>query len=497
MNPPTQAARTGVATHYLRYATGNVLVMVAGFVSFPIMTRLLDTGQYGIFGYFDAWLLILAGLFKLGAQHTILRFYPHAGGERALARFGANFVLMPMLSSTALWVAALAVYALIVWLSPPEATPIGWIMLLLLLPTIWISYAGAFAYAEERSDISVRILVAQRWSEALAILLIVYFIERSTLGAYLARLFVAVVFAVVLALWLRARVPMHVRDFDKRAYGEGLHYGLPLVANEIATNLLSFADRLMLRGMLRDFAAVGVYTIGYGLALNINNLFNFALYNAYTQVSIREYETKGPEAVLRTKRLVLHFLVYVTVAMTVGLLCAGPDVLLLMAGNDKLDSVPVFVTIGVIYTLDGLFGICGAGLLLLKRSRTVLALTLGSALLNVLLNLVFIPRFGVMGAVYSTALSFAALNAGRWLTCPANLRALPDLQATLTAVLLGGLCVLFARATDLGGTHSHALRFALMALLMLVLYVVPAFLVDRTLRESALRYWSSRRALAS
>ena len=62
-----------------------------------------------------------------------------------------------------------------------------------------------------------------------------------------------------------------------KQYREGLRYGLPLVANEIATTVLAFADRLMLRQMLVDFTAVGVYTIGYGLALNINNLFNLAL----------------------------------------------------------------------------------------------------------------------------------------------------------------------------------------------------------------------------
>src|SRR5690349_5501785 len=206
----TERARVSVATHYVRYALGNVLVMVAGFVSFPIMTRLLDTGQYGIFGYYDAWLLILAGLFKLGAQHTILRFYPHAGGAPALARFGANFILLPFLASTVLWLLAIVAYAVIVYFEPPEAAPIGWIMLLLLLPTIWVSYAGAFAYAEERSDVSVRIVVGQRWAELVCILAIVYFIERSTLGAYVARLLVALGFAVGLAFWLRGRVPMHV-----------------------------------------------------------------------------------------------------------------------------------------------------------------------------------------------------------------------------------------------------------------------------------------------
>ncbi|HZP65021.1 MAG TPA: oligosaccharide flippase family protein, partial [Rudaea sp.] len=479
------------------YALGNVLVMIGGFVSFPIMTRLLDTGQYGIFGYYDAWLLILAGLFKLGAQHTILRFYPHTGGAPALARFGANFVLLPFLLSGALWLGALLVYGGIVAAAPPEAAPIGWIMLLLLLPTIWISYAGAFAYAEERSDVSVRILVGQRWAEVFSILLVVYFIERSTLGAYLARVFVATALACGLTFWLRRRLPMRWRDIELAAYFDGLRYGLPLVANEIASNLLSFADRLMLRQMLGNFADVGVYTIGYGLALNINNLFNFALYNAYTQVSIREYETKGPEAVLRTKREVLHLVVYVCAAMVAGLVCAGPDVLLLMAGGDKTTSVPVFVVTGIVYALDGLFGICGAGLLLLKRSRTVLALTLGSALFNVALNLVLIPRFGVMGAVWATTASFAALNVARYFMCPRNLRALPDLRAAVTATALAAVCIAVAHADALEAVRSHVLHFAMVAVLMLALFVAPAMLLDRRLREAAVHYWHSRRAVAA
>jgi len=189
---------------------------------------------------------------------------------------------------------------------------------------------------------------------------------------------------------------------------------------------------------------------------------------------------------------VLHILVYVCVGMAVGLICVGPDVLLLMAGADKHASVPVFVLIGVIYTLDGLFGICGAGLLLHKRSRTVLMLTLVSVLINVGLNLVWIPRFGVMGAVYATAAAFVALNVGRYLTCPRELRALPDAKATVTALVLGGLSVLVAHYSALAGVESHALRFALMVLLMLFVFVLPAFLIDRPLRESAMRYLFGR-----
>ena len=490
---PSAPARVGVTTHYLRYATGNVLVMIAGFVSFPIMTRLLDTGQYGIFGYYDAWLLILAGLFKLGAQHTILRFYPHMGSSDALARFGANHVLAPFAASAALWLLGVIAYAVITLLAPPEAAGVGWIMLALLLPTIWISYANAFAYAEERSDVSVRISVGQRWAETTCILLVVYFVARSTLGVYLARLGVALVFAIGLAFWLRASLPLRLRAFQPREYFDGLRYGLPLVLNEIAATLLAFADRLMLRHMLVDFAAVGVYTIGYGLALNINNLFNLALYNAYTQVSVREFETRGAAAVLQTKRAVLHGLVYFCTALIVGLVTVGADALLLMAGNDKTTSAPIFILIGIVYTLDGMFGICGAGLLLLKRSRAVLSLTLGAAVLNVALNLVLIPRFGVIGAAYSSTTSFVALNIARYLTCPRELRALPDLRAVVTAASLGALCIAIAWTTQLGGVHSHLARIGMMLGVMLVAFVIPALIFDERLRAAVLSHLNNVR----
>jgi O-antigen/teichoic acid export membrane protein len=484
----SEPARPGVATHSLRYIAGNVLVMIAGFVSFPIMTRLLDNGQYGILGYFDAWLLILVAVFKLGAQHTILRFYPHVGGPGAIERFGANFVLLPFLCGSALWVLALFVYAGIVAMAPPEAATIGWIMLLLLPPTIWISYSGSVAFAQEKSMISAGIAVMQRWLEAGAILYTVYFVDRTAHGVYLARLAVAIVFALFLFRWVRSHLPMHRRDIDAKAGREGLRYGLPMVVNEIASSLLSFADRLMLKQLLVDFAAVGVYTIGYGLAINISNLLYYALYNAYTQVSVREYETKGAAAVVKTKRAVLLVVVYLAAAMITGLLSVGNDVLLLMAGDSKAQSAPVFQLIGVNYVIDGLAGIVTAGLLLHKRTMTILILNLLALAMNVILNLFWIPRFGVMGAVYATFVSFIALDVVKYLFCPRELRALPGWRETLTALSLAALSLAVWYYTDLFGIHSHLARLAAMTVTMIFTFVLPAFALDSRLRDAILTH---------
>lgn len=93
--PPRRSGR-GIATHYLRYSTANVLVILAGLVSFPVMTRLLDNAQYGILGCYETWVLLAVAIGKLGAQHAILRFYPHGGDEHRLRAAWINLFYLSL-----------------------------------------------------------------------------------------------------------------------------------------------------------------------------------------------------------------------------------------------------------------------------------------------------------------------------------------------------------------------------------------------------------------
>jgi O-antigen/teichoic acid export membrane protein len=488
----SEQVRPNFATHSIRYVIANMLGIVAGFVSFPIMTRLLDTRQYGIFGYYDAWFALLLSVFKLGGQHSIVRFYPHVGGNAALAGYGANFVLAPFLSANILWLLALGVYAVALQFASPEAPDIGWLMLLSIPFNIWISYVSGVVLAQEHSQISVRITVGQRWVEAAVILGLVYFVQRNADSVYIGRLIVGALLALGLWAWLRKRLPMSLRDFNGAEFVQGLRFGLPMVVNEVVHVMLAFLDRFMLRQMLKDFTAVGVYTIGYGLAMTISGILNTAIRAAYTQVSVREFETLGAAAVVRTKKSILNILIYIAVGLIVGLLTVGGDVLLILAGNDKTSSIPVFVFVSINYVLDGIVGICATGLLLHKRSSTELGLTMGALFINIALNLIWIPEYRLMGAVYATFVSYIALGVARYFFCPKDLRALPGRNPTYIAICLGLITWAVAYYTNLLGISSHIGRLGLMAMLTLILFAGPAVLLDGQLRESLAKFWRNR-----
>lgn len=485
-----EAARPGIATHFLRYSLGSVLVMLAGVVSFPVMARLLDYTQYGLLGIFDSVLLVLAAVFKFGGQHAALRFYPHRGGAGAMASYGANQILIPFLGSCALWAVAMLVFATAPQLTRYAHGTAGWLALASLLPTIWISLMAALMMAQERSELNVLVNAGSRWLNVVAVLGIVYFVSRTASGVYAGRLAVEIFVAAVLGVWVwRQRIPMHWRDRDWLRLFSGARYGVPLMANEIAVILLIAIDRLMLKGFTGSTDAVGVYSVGASLALQVSVMLHAALNISYFQVSIRQFETEGAQAVVRTKRRVLNVLVYVVVAALAGLLAVGGDAFLLLAGPTKAESVPVFVILCLMFVAGGLIELCTSGLQLYKRSMTILALSSLAAVVNIILNVFLIPRFGVMGAVYATLGSAATAGVGSWIACPRDLLALPGVRTTAVALGLGALVLWVALTTQLFGFVSHHARLAAMVLLELALFAGPALVLDRALRNSLLEQW--------
>jgi O-antigen/teichoic acid export membrane protein len=99
-----------MSRHYFRYLSANLLNLVAGVVSFLVMTRLLTEKDYGIFGYFELYALIWVAILKLGTQQSTVRLYPaYCLNRDAYSRkqFYTTLVLAPAFISTLLFGTAL------------------------------------------------------------------------------------------------------------------------------------------------------------------------------------------------------------------------------------------------------------------------------------------------------------------------------------------------------------------------------------------------------
>lgn len=491
--PPAEPVRpTSLGGHYLRYSGSTILVMVAGLVSFPALTRLLDNTQYGILGYYDTWLMIAVAVIKLGGQHAILRLYPFGGDQARMVHFATNLVLLPMVVSVGIWLVALALLAGLQAWGGIRVTPVLWCVMLLLPLLVFSSQVEMTLRASERSGLLAIAKVSSRWMELVLILAAVILIQRSALAVYGGKIAVAAIMVGFYMVWVRRHLTFSRAALDLGAYRASLRYSLPLVANEMAAAVLMSIDRIMLKSILGDYAAVGIYTIGCALAMQVAMVMNDPLWGAFNPVVNRVHETEGPAQVRALKARVLVPVAYSSIGIGVAIAVMGDDVLQMFTGPSKAASGPVFMWLGALFALLPLLDVGGYGLLLQKRTMTVLGLTLAAALLNIGLNLVWIPAYGVMGAVYATVVAYTALSIGRCLLCPRELLQLPGLRTLIVAGLGAGLFIAAEAETALFGLDVPWMRVVAAGVLWLGCYLVPALLLDGRLRQQVFHWRTAR-----
>ncbi len=486
-----QPGKTSVLVHYLRYLGGNLMIIAAGFVSFPVMTRLLDNHQFGVLGYYEAWLMVIAGMLKLGAQHAILRFYPHEGSAGALSRFRTNYLLLPFGLSLLLWMVCAAIVVLTIERFPAAEQPILWVLIVTLPLLIWSSFVEAIMYALERSDISLWLKTVWRWSELALVLLTIWMIERSALGVFSARLVVLMVVAAWLTLWFLRWGRGRIARPSRAPIAAGMTFGVPMMFTELVSVLFGFADRILLRALTGSFTEVGIYTIGYGLAMAVAAVMGRTLAEAFLPTALRLYKASGARAVVELKREMLDIWVLVVGLATAILLCVGQDFLILLAGQDKAASAPVFVAISIAMVWSSLFTIAQYGLLLQRRAVRVLFITLAATVLNLVLNVPLILTWGVTGAVAATLLSYAFLAVVQYWQCPADLRYLPPLGRIAGAALFAPLMLALLVQVEYFGAVSPVSRL-LVGSVTVMLPALALAALDRTLRARIRRILAAR-----
>ena len=481
-----------VGVHFRRYALANAMVLLAGVVSFPALTRLLDNTQYGILGYYETWVMMAVAVAKLGAQHAIIRLYPHDGDAARMLRFSTNLVLLPLIASCAIWLLLIAGLTAFAAAGELSLSPVLWCALISIPLQVAASLVQMVMRAGEHSRLLMAARIVARWLELACMLALVVLLERTALAAYGGRLLALVLIVAFYARWAMREMRFAREAVDFAEFRAALAYGMPLVANEIATVALISIDRVMLKGMLNDYAAVGIYSIGYSLGIQVSILMSMSISESFIPVANRLYETEGDAAVRALKSRILLPFTYAAVGVAVAIMCVGGDVIVALSGPDKAASGPVFAWIGSVYALYPLLEISGYGLLLHKRSRIVFQLTLVAAALNIGLNLFLIPMFGIMGAVYATVASYALLGASICVICPRSLLELPALRVLATAVLAAGLFLAGWKISGFAHWPSAWARLFAAGAMWLLLYVLPVLVLDRKLGREVVA-WIRRR----
>ena len=82
----------GLLSRIGHYTVAKGAIMAAGFISYPILTRVLEPGEYGVMGLVIGLLNLTIGVSKLGLQFSTVRLWAqHSDTEQGRQRFILSF----------------------------------------------------------------------------------------------------------------------------------------------------------------------------------------------------------------------------------------------------------------------------------------------------------------------------------------------------------------------------------------------------------------------
>ncbi len=378
------------------YTVGNILIKGVGILTLPLFSRIMSTAEFGAYNVFlsyESLLFVVIGL----ALHSSVRSANSEFSGR-VNNYVSSISLIYILN-LAIFLAAGLFFGDIIS---------GWLALEKPLVFLLVVYSSSAAimtlyntWISLNYDYKRYLIVAitnTLGNIAISLLFIfTLFRNRKDMGRIVGASSVIAVLAVFLLISIFKKAKP---KFNLQYWKFGLKYSLPVVPHGISQVLLAQFDRIMIRNMVSD-AATGIYS----LASNVKIIFTIitsSISEVWNTWVFGELNRNNKSAICqRAKQLTALFCI-----LTIGLMAISPELIFILGGS-AYDSAK-YVVIPMV--IDGfilfVYELVSSGEYYMKKTTYIMYGTIAAAILNVILNYIFILKYGFIAAAYTTLFSY-------------------------------------------------------------------------------------------
>jgi O-antigen/teichoic acid export membrane protein len=395
------------------YLAAHVAYLAASFISLPLLTRALSRDDYGLLSLVFALAGVLTLLGRLGFPQATLRFHSERvlqGGAAAGSRLSDSMLGASLLSGLLVGAAVLAAAAWFEAAGAPSRA-LG-LRLAALVAAIRIP-TGVICDLYRATERPVALSATRLATRYATIGMFLFFLTRGELDALAVIVATVVVELAVLSLCtfeLRRRGTIRVPLPSRHFVAGAMSFGLPLAVAGAIKSLLDYSDRFLI-GHFFDLGAVATYVVPYDFSSRLAEMLCEPVRMAAVPVAYRLWSMGGRETTGRFASQVLTYLV--ALAIPVGALFVALDrPLIELVASERYGSSASLTP----YLVPGIFlgemnVIASLGLAVQGRTRVIARNAALALALNVALNLVLLPAWGLVGAAVATTVA-ALVQAG-------------------------------------------------------------------------------------
>ncbi len=384
------------------YSLSNIALKASGLILLPLYLRTFSVAQFGVWDLLDTSIQILAEILILGQASAIifLNNSEEYKNQKSSALFSVFIFLI-------LFISILVSILEIINYSFPNLFNgdlinfdylriSSFIILLRVISNLFFSKIRADEEAKYYTTLNIFRIV-------LIISLTIFFVTIKRYGIYGGLLSFLISEILIVLILLFKMIPQMKLKFNSELLKAALIFGFPLVLSSAGFMLLNLSDRYIIKWLL-GAKYVAIYGLGYRIA-GVLNMFLILPFNLSLLPLAYKYFGRGND-----KRFYSKLMTYSTFFFVWGFIVLSlfsPEIIFLFAGKGNYDS-SFFITpiILLSYVFSGMRLTAQLGMLLTKNTKYIAWITIFAAVLNIILNYIFIPVFGIIAAAVNTLISF-------------------------------------------------------------------------------------------
>ena len=367
------------------------------FLMTPFVSRIMGDSQYGKYSVLISWVVILTGVLDLGISNTMGLGLYHFKEE--YLKYKSSIILYTILICLA--ISLIVISGVFFFGKPGVSVSIATLICCMAFTRIVfnIFQSGCIYEKKAKTNCLVSMTLALLTS-ALSLVGILYFNDKyiwKMIGEFIPYIIVVVLFITYIFVNQR---PIFKKDY----FIFGISVGSPIIFHELARNVLTQSDRIMMEWMNKSDADIGVYSLFYAMCSVLTFILT-ALNNSWCPFYYDDIRDKQYEKLeVKTKNYIELFSV-----LTIGFLFLSREVSYLMGDESYrvgINTIPILV-MSVFFTFMYMFPVNYE----FYHKKTILV-SVGSvlaAIINIIMNYLLIPKYNYMGAAVATTVSYLAL----------------------------------------------------------------------------------------
>ena len=427
----------------------------------PIFTRMMSTEQYGEYSLYLSWL----NIFEI---FTTMRLYAGVY-NKGLSKYAYDkdgFALSMQYTTSILTVIVFAIYFCL-HRAINSLTEISTFVMILMFVELFFKTPMQFWSVRQRYDFKYKNVVIATIALAIANpllgIVLVSMAENKSLARIISLVVVQVCFgALFYIINLKKGRYIFKKDYMKFA----VLFNIPLIPHYFSEYILNQSDRIMIQKIV-GYSAAGIYSVAYSAGMVLQIISN-SVNQALVPWLYHKLECKSFSDI----RKYINIIAITMLCPVILFVALAPELIYILAGEEYAAATAVLIPVASSVYLMMLYTLFANVEFFYDRNKYTLVVTTVSALTNIITNWIFINKYGMVAAGFTTFGCYMLYALGHLFFAETTFReeehtSLFDIPFILTTIiLLSGIVIFYSCSLE-----SRMIRYLSIVVILLVLFI--------------------------